>query len=67
MKILVIKHPRLRKVGEDVHSTEWITISQAALGTTRTVETVWSKRDVRVPEGSQDGSTIVLKSEVGRV
>lgn len=64
IKIHVNKHPRFRKVGDDIHSTEWITISQAALGASRKVETVWGKKDVVIPSGSQDGSMIVLKSEV---
>lgn len=62
MKVAVNKHPKFRKVGEDIHSVEWITISQAALGTVRNIETVWNLKEVRVPEGSQDGSTIILKN-----
>lgn len=61
---MVNKHPRFRKVGEDIHTTEWITISQAALGTQRLIETLWGQKDLKIPEGSQDGSTILLKSEV---
>jgi DnaJ-class molecular chaperone len=51
-------------VGDDIHTTEWITISQAALGTQRLIETLWGQKDFKIPEGSQDGSTILLKSEV---
>lgn len=49
LKLSVAKHNRFRKVGDDIHSTEWITISQAALGTSKTVETIWSKKDLKVP------------------
>jgi DnaJ-class molecular chaperone len=64
LKFVVHKHPRFRKSGDDILSTEWITISQAALGTVRSVDTAWGKRDVRVPEGSQDGSTLFIKGDV---
>ena len=37
LKLNVSKHNRFRKLGDDIHTTEWITISQAALGTSRTV------------------------------
>jgi molecular chaperone DnaJ len=51
-------------VGDDIHSTEWITISQAALGANRIIDTVWGKKEVKVPEGSQDGSNLILKGDV---
>lgn len=58
------RHARFRKAGEDIHSTEWLTISQAALGTTRAVDTVWGKRELSIPQGSQDGQSLTLKGEV---
>ena len=64
IKFLVNKHPKFRKSGEDILTTEWITSSQAALGTTRSIETIWGNKDIRVLEGSQDGSNILIKGEV---
>lgn len=58
------KHPKFRKVGQDIHTTEWITISQAALGSTRTIDTAWEKKDIRISEGTQDGNTLTLKGSV---
>jgi DnaJ-class molecular chaperone len=60
----VKKHPKFRKLGEDIHSTEWITISQAALGNLRSIDTVWGKRELRIPGGSQDGSSLTIKGDV---
>lgn len=67
IRLSVGRHPRFRKAGEDIHSTEWLTISQAALGTSRAVETVWGRRELVVPQGAQDGQSLVLKGEVGLV
>ena len=64
VQIRVTRHRNFRKIGDDVHSTEWLSISEAALGTTRRVKTIWGEKDLRVPEGSQDGSTLSLKGEV---
>jgi molecular chaperone DnaJ len=32
IKLIVEKHPKFRKQGDDIVTTEWLTISQAALG-----------------------------------
>lgn len=58
------KHPSFRKIGTNIESTEWITISQAALGGKKSVETIWGKREMGVSEGTQDGTRVVLKGEV---
>lgn len=44
LKFVVRKHPKFRKKGENIISTEWVTISQAALGAKKKVDTIWGPR-----------------------
>lgn len=60
----VEKHPRFRKNGPNIETTEWLTISQAALGGKRKVETVWGEKDIKIEPGTQDGEKITIKGEV---
>jgi DnaJ-class molecular chaperone len=41
-----------------------LTISQAALGTKKTIETIWNKKDIIIEPGTQDGSKVRLRGEV---
>lgn len=64
LKVVVEKHPKLRKNGPNIESTEWLTISQAALGTKKTVSTLWGDKQVAIDAGTQDGDKITLRGEV---
>jgi DnaJ-class molecular chaperone len=44
-----------------------LTISQAALGTKKTIETIWNKKDIIIEPGTQDGSKVRLRGEVSLI
>ena len=54
-------HPFLRREGKDLHCEIPLSISQAALGTELKVPTFTRPERIRVPEGTQSGSTFRLR------
>lgn len=61
--IKVREHPFFKRINNNVHINVPITITQAALGGTIEVSTIRGKKTVTIPEGSQNGDTIILKNE----
>lgn len=57
-------HPRFRREGDDLHTTERVNAAQAMLGTSRTIETV-SGTTVRltIPPGTQPGGLLRLRGQ----
>src|SRR5207253_5201826 len=55
--------PRFVREGNDVYSQVDLTIVQAALGATMTVETIDGDVDLELPAGVQPGEVRVLKSK----
>lgn len=53
-------HPKLRRDGVTVHSTETISFPEAALGTRREVSTIWGPETLRIPPGTQPGAELRL-------
>jgi len=59
--IYVRKHPKFARQGNDVISEEKISFAQAGLGTTVRVETLDGKVDLKIPAGTQNGTTFRIK------
>ncbi len=53
-------HPKLRRDGASVHSTETISFPDAALGTRIEVATIWGSETLRIPPGTQPGAELRL-------
>lgn len=59
--IYVKKHPEFERQGDDIHSEVKISMAQAALGTVVMVNTLDGQVELRIPEGTQYGTTFRLK------
>jgi molecular chaperone DnaJ len=59
--LAIEKDPHFRREGENLFSTQAISITQAALGATIQVETVHGNREVHVPKGTQTGDVLTLE------
>lgn len=64
MQLSVKAHPKFRRKGLDIESTEFLTISQAVLGHKATVETMYGNKEIVFPPGCQDGQRIPIKGIV---
>lgn len=60
VKIHVSPHPRLRREGSTIRSTETISFTEAALGVTRDVETIDGKYSLKIPPGTQPNTEFRL-------
>ncbi|XP_049848287.1 chaperone protein DnaJ-like [Schistocerca gregaria] len=61
LKVSVEPHPVFRRSGSEVHSDVSISFVQACLGDSVAVETVYGRRTVQVPPGTQPGCTLRLE------
>jgi DnaJ-class molecular chaperone len=61
LEIVVEAHPHFRRSGRDIHLELPVTITEAVLGATVTVPTLRGSAAVKVPRGSNSGSTLRLK------
>jgi DnaJ-class molecular chaperone len=61
LEIVVEAHPHFRRKNHDIHLELPITITEAVLGATVTVPTLRGSAAVKVPRGSNSGSTLRLK------
>jgi molecular chaperone DnaJ len=59
--IYVKKHPEFERQGDDIYSEVKISMAQAALGTTMMVQTLDGKVELKIPEGTQYGTTFRLR------
>jgi molecular chaperone DnaJ len=59
----VKEHSFFEREGKDLHCTMPISISQAALGTDIQVPTLEGEEKLKIPEGTQTGSTFKLKNK----
>ena len=53
-------HPRFRRKGDDILAKLPLKLSEALLGCSKAIETVWGSRSVRVPTCTQPGARIVV-------
>lgn len=61
LEMVINEHPFFKRDGNDIHLDIPIGFVDAALGTTIDVPTVYGEVEVRVPSGSQPGTTLKLK------
>jgi molecular chaperone DnaJ len=59
--IYVKKHPEFERQGDDIYSEVKISMAQATLGTTIMVHTLDGKVELKIPEGTQYGTSFRLK------
>lgn len=59
--IFVKKHAKFERQGNDVVSEIKISVTQAVLGTTVLVDTLDGKVELKIPEGTQNGTTFRMK------
>jgi molecular chaperone DnaJ len=52
IKVTVKPHPYFKKEGSDIYSDKYITYTQAVLGATTKVDTVWGKVDLKIKPGT---------------
>lgn len=63
LEILVAPHPFFRRAGDDVLCSVPVTFTQAALGSEVEVPTLDGKGKLRVPAGTQPGTTLRIKGK----
>lgn len=61
--VYVKEHPFFIREGCDIHTKIPVTITQAALGAEIEVSTLRGKKNIAIPDGSQNGDTITIKGE----
>ncbi|HJT07282.1 MAG TPA: DnaJ C-terminal domain-containing protein [Stellaceae bacterium] len=61
LEIAVEPHPHFRRKGNDIHVELPVTLTEAVLGATVPVPTLRGNAAVKVPRGSNSGSTLRLK------
>jgi molecular chaperone DnaJ len=60
LQIQVQQHPNFKRKGVDIWSDLRLKLSEAILGCSKTVDTVWGSRMVDVPRGTRPGSKIAI-------
>lgn len=58
-----IEHPTLKREGENLHLDLYISFPEAALGTSKDIETVSGKVRIKLEEGIQSGKILRLKGK----
>lgn len=60
IKVDVKSHPQFQREGADIISEKPITFSQAALGGTIKVDTLWGKQDIKLKPGTLNDEQLIL-------
>lgn len=63
VQILVEEHKYLKRDGENLHYDLYISFSEAALGTSKEIQTVSGKVRIKIESGIQSGKILRLKSK----
>jgi molecular chaperone DnaJ len=63
LRIRIEKHKKFVRSGYDIYTEEKISIKQAILGDKIDVETVYGDMVLKIPEGTQSGTTFKLKEK----
>ncbi|MFT7184501.1 MAG: molecular chaperone DnaJ [Oceanicoccus sp.] len=59
----VAEHPKFSREGHTIYSQEHIHVLQAVLGATMKVDTIHGKEELKVPAGTQNGTTFKIKGK----
>jgi molecular chaperone DnaJ len=54
-------HPKFRRKGDDIVSSLPLKLTEALLGCSKTVDTVWGSQEVKVPACTRAGAQLVLQ------
>jgi molecular chaperone DnaJ len=60
IKVDVKPHPQFKREGADIISERPITFSQAALGGTIKVDTLWGKQELKLKAGTLNDEQLIL-------
>lgn len=63
LHLQVSPHPRFKRHGYDLHSTQTVHVLQAILGGTIEVDTLHGKVDLKLPAGTTPGQTFKIKGK----
>ncbi len=63
IKVNVKPHPTFKREGSDIVTEKPITFTQAVLGSTVKVETLWGKHDVKLRAGINHDEQVVLQGQ----
>ena len=61
IRVNEVQHDRFKKNGTDLYCDEWISITDAVLGTSINVSTLDGDIDVRIPKGCQSGKVFSIR------
>jgi len=56
-------HPFFKRIGDNIHTTVPITVSEAALGTRIEVPTIHGRASIKIPPGTQSGQKFRLRGK----
>ena len=59
----ILGHDVFRRVGNDIHLSIPVSVSQATLGATLEVATLEGEQEITIPAGTQPGDHIMLKNK----
>jgi molecular chaperone DnaJ len=59
--VRVAEHPFFKRIGDNIHCTIALTVTEAALGTKIAVPTIDGRAIVRIPPGTQPGHTLRMR------
>jgi len=59
--VSVAEHPFFKRIGDNIHCTIGLTVTEAALGTKIEVPTIDGHAMVRIPPGTQPGQTLRMR------
>ena len=63
IKVTVRPHPYFKREGHDILTDQSITLSQAALGASLKLDTLWGKQEVKIKPGTTHDETIILAGQ----
>lgn len=61
--IRVLPHKKFKRTGTDIYSEETIHVLEAILGSIVKVDTIHGKVDLKIPAGTQSGTTLTIKGK----
>lgn len=63
IKVSVKSHPFFVREGADIVAEKHITFTQAALGSTIKVDTLWGKQDLKIKPGTMHDELVILQGQ----
>ena len=60
IKVSVKPHPQFKREGADIITEKPITVTQAILGATLKIDTLWGKHELKIKPGTMHDEQVVL-------